>query len=161
MQNEKTTIVELTPHDVSTDGYLKLQSNDQPVILRFLPDNDFRGTLIAVEWNLQDNVKHRITVEDEDFPFVQVGERSEIRCPLSYFLSQDLPTTALLRIKFEFATFRAEPNWYGYLYLRKPYGDMEADSDAAYKIPRPVSSVHHEDCPCTDCACSGDCTHKT
>lgn len=169
-EREVSVAVELTPCDVSTQGYLNIREWDEKVVLRFLPHECFRGKLIAVEWNIQDNVKHRLTPEDEDFHlFEQVGERPEIRCPMSFFRDLKLPQTVLLRIKFEFDTFRAEPNWFGFLYFKNTYGDMEADSDAAYKIPRPKSGGccpcdcdccpeesdcedYCEECPCADCA---------
>lgn len=159
-QYEKTAIVNLTTSSVSTDGYLNVREWGQPMLLRFLPHPDFRGKLISVEWNTQDNVKHRITEEDEEFAlFTQIGERPEINCPSSFFDDKGLPSTALVRIRFEFNTFRAERVWYGYLYLRKTYGDMQADTDAAYKIPRPKVASNY-DCLCKTCACVTDCTHK-
>lgn len=153
--NEVMAVVELTPCDVSTEGYLNIREWDEDITFRFLPHESFRGRLKAVEWNTQDNVKHRTTIDDEDFPFEQVGERPEIRCPSSYFKALKLPQTVILRIKFEFETFRAEPNWYAFLYFKNTYGDMQADSDAAYKIP---SKKHGCDCDCDcDCDCKKDC----
>lgn len=156
-QNENTVIVNLTPHSITTDGYLYIREEEQPAILRFLPNPRFRGRLKSVEWNVQDNVKHTITEEDEDFKwFSQVGSRPEIQCSTEFFDNLDIPNGTTLRIRFEFETFRAEPVWYGFLYIVKAYGDMQADTDAAYKIPRPQSSTTSSS-SCENSSCNCDC----
>ena len=152
IENERSVIVNLTPQETTTQGFLRVKEWSEPVTFRFLPNPDFRGKLYSVEWNLQDNVKHTITAEAEDFSlFEQVGERPEIRIPSSFFDKLKLPPTALLRIRFQFDTFRAESVWYGFLYLKKTYGDMETGTDAAYKIPKPKTDS--QGC-CCSCCCS-------
>lgn len=132
---ERTTIVEMTPCESTTNGFLKIKEWGQPMLLKFQPDTDFRGTLKSVEWNVQDNVKHTISEDDPDFKFFnQVGERPEITVSSDWIESLGLEDTVLLRLRFEFETFRMEPVWYAYLYLKKAYGDIQADSDPAYKV---------------------------
>lgn len=151
IENERTVIVNLTPQETTTQGFLRIKEWNEPVVFRFLPNPDFRGKLYSVEWNLQDNVKHTITAEDEEFSlFQQVGERPEIRIPSSFFDNLELPSTALLRIRFQFDTFRAESVWYGFLYLKRTYGDMEEDTDAAYKIPK-LKTAKDDNCSCCSC----------
>lgn len=131
----KTVMVPMTPKEITTDGYLKIKEWDQPVIFRFCPDTDFRGTLKSVEWNVEDNVKHRIRNGDKEFDyFSQVGERPEIEVSSDWIDSLGLEGTTLLRIRFEFDTFRMEPVWYAFLYIKRAYGDIQSDSTAAYKV---------------------------
>lgn len=132
--NERSTVVNLIPYPTTTQGFMIVHEYKQPVIFRFLPNPNFRGKLVSVEWNIQDNVKHTITSDDEVFSlFEQVGERPEIRVSSSFFDTLDLPATANLRIKFHFDTFRAESSWYGFLYIKRTYGDMEEESKVPYK----------------------------
>lgn len=153
---EKTVIVNMTPNEQTSDGFLKIKEWGQPMLFRFLADPDFRGTLKSVEWNLPDNIKHTITTEDEDFSlFHQVGERPEINVSSSWIESLDLKPTALLRLRFEFETFRQEPVWYAHLYIKEPYGDKEA----AYLLDKKSSSECSCSCggTCEECSCcSGD-----
>lgn len=139
----KTTIVKMTPNEITTEGYLKLKEEGQPMELRFLADPDFRGRLTSVTWNLPDNVKHELTAaETENFTelFKQVGERPEIDVSTDWIDSLELPNSALLQLRFEFETFRMEPVWYAYLYIKTPFGDAQTDSDVPYKVPKPTSS---------------------
>lgn len=131
----RTTIVNMTPKEVATDGFLKVKEWDQPVTFRFLPDPDFRGKLKSVTWNTQNGIEHLLTEEDEAFAlFQQVGERPEITVSSDWIESLGLKDTVLLRIRFEFETFRMEPVWYAYLFLKQPYGDSQENAEVAYKI---------------------------
>lgn len=157
---ERTNIVNMIPEETTTSGFLKIKEWDQPIMFRFLPREDFRGKLKSIEWNCQDNVKHRITAEDEEFKlFRQIGERPEVKVPSSFFESLDLPETAFIRIRMEFDTFRMEPVWYAYLVLKNAYGDRQKDSDAAYKIPRKGSGLGCEDCCDCEEGCCEDCSY--
>lgn len=131
----KTATVLMTPKETTTTGYLKIKEWEQPMVFKFLPDADFRGSLKSVEWNVEDNVKHIIKSGDKEFDFFkQVGERPEIEVSSDWIDSLGLAGTKLLRIRFEFDTFRMEPVWYAFLYLKRAYGDIQKDSDAAYKV---------------------------
>lgn len=139
----KTTIVHMTPYEITTSGYLKVTEWGENIIFKFQPDPDFRGKLSAIEWNVNDNVKHRISSEDDEFSlFRQVGERPEIEIDSSWLKTLDIPisVSSVLRIKMEFETFRHEPHWYAFLNLVVAQGDMVHDSKAAYKIPKPTVS---------------------
>jgi hypothetical protein len=149
----KTMFVKMTPQEETSNGGMLIKEWGQPMDLHFLQVDDFRGTLISVEWNGPDNVKHTITPADEDFAlFQQVGERPEIVVPSSWFESLGLSGTFVLRLRFQFQTFRQEPVWYAYLYFKNAYGDQ----DPAYKVPS--STVHSGcsgcgtgSCPCQNC----------
>lgn len=134
--------IKAVPTEESPQGYMKIKEYGQNINMHFMMADDFRGTLKAVTWNLPDNVQHRITVEDEDWQlFKQVGERPEIVVPSTWFESMKLPKTAQLRIKFEFDTFRYNPVWYAYLYMKQAYGDQ----DPPYKAPKPVETTDESD----------------
>jgi hypothetical protein len=149
----KTMFVKMTPQEETSNGGMLIKEWGQPMDLHFLQVDDFRGTLISVEWNGPDNVKHTITPADEDFAlFQQVGERPEIVVPSSWFESLGLSGTFVLRLRFQFQTFRQEPVWYAYLYFKNACGDP----DPAYKVPS--STVHSGcsgcgtgSCPCQNC----------
>jgi hypothetical protein len=127
----KTFIIPTTTAEGSSGGLLQIKEWGQSIDFSFTQEKDFRGTLIAVEWNGPDNVKHRLTAEDEAFAlFSQVGERPEIRVPSSWFASLGLSGTFVMRLKFEFQTFRQEPSWYAHLYFKDAYGDQ----NAPYKV---------------------------
>lgn len=118
----------------SPQGYMKVKEYGQNINMHFMMSDDFRGKLNAVTWNLPDNVQHKITAEqpEEWQRFKQVGERPEIVVDSSWFATMKLPKTARLRIKFEFDTFRYNPVWYAYLYLKQAYGDQKPP----YKVPK-------------------------
>ncbi len=122
------------PTEESPQGYMKVKEYGQNINMHFMMSEDFRGKLSAVTWNLPDNVKHKITAEqpEEWQRFKQVGERPEIVVDSSWFDTMKLPKTARLRIKFEFDTFRYNPVWYAFLYLKQAYGDQ----NPPYKVPR-------------------------
>lgn len=126
--------IKTVPTEESTQGYMKVKEYGQNINMHFMMADDFRGKLSAVTWNLPDNVKHRITAEqpEEWQRFKQVGERPEIVVDSTWFDSMKLPKTARLRIKFEFDTFRYNPVWYAFLYLKQAYGDQ----NPPYKIPK-------------------------
>lgn len=158
----KTTIVKMTPQETTTEGYLKIKEWGQPMLFKFQQDPDFRGKLSSVEWNTDNGEKHRLTAEDEDFAlFSQVGERPEVEVPSSWFEGLGLGEAVLLRLRFEFETFRMEPVWYGYLYLKTQYGDMDLNSKAAYKLGVGASGVSKPDCCYKDtdkcCGCCDEC----
>lgn len=130
--------IKAVPTEESPQGYMKIKEYGQNINMHFMMADDFRGTLKAVTWNLPDNVQHKITVEDEDWQlFKQVGERPEIIVDSSWFDTMKLPKTAQLRIKFEFDTFRFNPVWYAYLYMKQAYGDQ----DPPYKAPKTVETI--------------------
>lgn len=126
--------IKTVPTEESPQGYMKVKEYGQNINMHFMMSDDFRGKLSAVTWNLPDNVKHKITAEqpEEWQRFKQVGERPEIVVDSTWFDSMKLPKTARLRIKFEFDTFRYNPVWYAFLYLKQAYGDQHPP----YKIPR-------------------------
>ena len=126
--------IKTVPTEESPQGYMKVKECGQNINMHFMMSDDFRGKLSAVTWNLPDNVKHKITAEqpEEWQRFKQVGERPEIVVDSTWFDSMKLPKTARLRIKFEFDTFRYNPVWYAFLYLKQAYGDQ----NPPYKIPR-------------------------
>lgn len=133
----KTTIVNMTSQEITTEGYLKLKEQGEPMLLRFLPDPNFRGKLLSVTWTLPDNVQTTLTRENTanfDELFTQVGERPEIVVSTDWIDSLQLAYPALFSLKFEFETFRLEPVWYAYLYIKSPYGDAQADAKAAYLV---------------------------
>lgn len=125
--------IKAVPTEESTQGYMKIKEWGQNINLHFMMADDFRGRLSAVTWNLPNNVKHKITADMEEWRlFTQVGERPEIVVPSTWFDSMKLPKTAQLRIKFEFETFRYNPVWYAYLYIKQAYGDQ----NPPYKVPK-------------------------
>ena len=126
--------IKTVPTEESPQGYMKVKEYGQTINMHFMMADDFRGKLSAVTWNLPDNVKHKITAEqpEEWQRFKQVGERPEIVVDSTWFDSMKLPKTARLRIKFEFDTFRYNPVWYAFLYLKQAYGDQ----NPPYKVPR-------------------------
>lgn len=127
-----------TPDEMTTNGFMKIKEWGQEINLRFLMDPEFRGKLTAVVWNTPDNKKKRITADDEEWSyFSQVGERPEIDVPSTWLDTLGLSGTVQLRIKFEFDTFRHDPSWYAYLYIKEPYGDL----NPPYKAPKPQTST--------------------
>lgn len=126
--------IKTVPTEESPQGYMKVKEYGQNINMHFMMADDFRGKLSAVIWNLPDNVKHTITAEqpEEWQRFKQVGERPEIVVDSAWFDSMKLPKTARLRIKFEFDTFRYNPVWYAFLYLKQAYGDQHPP----YKVPK-------------------------
>ena len=131
--------VKTVPEELTTNGCMKIKEINQDIILHFYMDPDFRGKLKSISWNTQDNDKTgTITSEDTEqwSLFSQVGERPEIDVPSTWIGTLGLSGTVLLRIKFEFDTFRFNPTWYGYLYLKKPYGDL----NPPYKVPKEEES---------------------
>lgn len=126
--------IKTVPTEESPQGYMKVKEYGQNINMHFMMSDDFRGKLSAVTWNLPDNVQHRITAEqsEEWQRFKQVGERPEIVVDSTWFDSMKLPKTARLRIKFEFDTFRYNPVWYAFLYLKQAYGDQHPP----YKVPK-------------------------
>lgn len=157
----RTNIVNMTPNEISTDGYLKVKEINQPMIFRFVADENFRGTLSEVAWNLDDDVIHTITPEDEDFSeFVQVGERPQVCVNSSWLFKLGIKAGSLVRIKFSFDTFRMEPYWYAYLYITSVYGDGAESSDAAYLVDTGKQDGACAACPkCDTCrACKRRCS---
>lgn len=134
----KTSIIKMTPQAITTEGYMVLKESTAEVNLRFQADPAFRGTLTRVVWNMEDGVEHAINATDAEFAnFAQVGERPEIDVPSTWLDSLNLPSVARLCIRFEFDTFRHEPVWYAYLYIKGVYGENNPDVDVPYKI-KPV-----------------------
>ena len=127
--------IKAVPTEESTQGYMKVKEYGQNINMHFMMAEDFRGKLKAVTWNLPNNVKHRISAEDDPEQwklFRQVGERPEIVVDSSWFDTMKLPKTAQLRIRFDFDTFRYNSSWYAFLYLKQAYGDQKPP----YKIPK-------------------------
>lgn len=131
----KTSIIKMTPQPITTEGYMVLNESTAEVNLRFQADPAFRGTLTKVIWNMEDGVEHAINATDAEFAnFAQVGERPEIDVSSSWLATLDLPDVTRLRIRFEFDTFRHEPIWYAYLYIKGVYGENNPDADVPYRI---------------------------
>lgn len=137
--------IRTNPNEFTTCGFMKIKEWGHDIDLRFLMPKDFRGKLIKVTWNIEDNEKHVITEEDESWElFQQVGERPEVVVPSTWLDSLGLSGTVRLRVMFTFDTFRQNPDWYAYLYLKTVNGDP----DAAYLAGSSVS---------TSGGCSGNC----
>lgn len=120
------------PDELTTNGFMKIKEWNQDITLRFLMDPDFRGKLVSVTWNTPNNEETVITSQDESWSyFQQVGERPEIDVLSSWLDTLGLKGTVQLRVKFEFDTFRQNPSWYAYLYIKEPYGDL----NPPYKVP--------------------------
>lgn len=115
------------PVEFTTCGFMKIKEWGHDIDLRFLMPRDFRGRLTKVTWNTEDNEKHIIDVDSESWKlFQQVGERPEITVPSTWLDSLGLGGTVRLRIMFSFDTFRQNPDWYAYLYLKTINGDVNA-----------------------------------
>lgn len=115
------------PAEFTTCGFMKIKEWGHDIDLRFLMPKDFRGRLTKVTWNTEDNEKHIIDVDSESWKlFQQVGERPEIIVPSTWLDSLGLEGTVRLRIMFSFDTFRQNPDWYAYLYLKTINGDVNA-----------------------------------
>ena len=82
--------------------------------------------------------------------FTQVGERPEIDVPVTWLKTLGLSGTLRLRIKFEFDTFRQNPAWYAYLYIKESYGDLEPPY-AVLSTGSNSSSSKGGSCCNTDC----------
>lgn len=109
---------------------------------------DFRGRLKKITWNVEDNVKHEITEENEEWLlFSQVGERPEIVVNSTWLDTLELSGTVRLRVMFSFDTFRQNPDWYAYLYLKT----INGDNNAAYLSGSTAnkSGKCEDDCCCT------------
>lgn len=115
------------PAEFTTCGFMKIKEWGHDIDLRFLMPKNFRGRLTKVTWNVEDNEKHVIDKDSESWElFQQVGERPEIVVPSTWLDSLELEGTVRLRIMFSFDTFRQNPDWYAYLYLKTVNGDADA-----------------------------------
>lgn len=115
------------PNEFTTCGFMKIKEWGHDIDLRFLMPHDFRGKLEKITWNVEDNEQHVITPDDEDWVlFQQVGERPEIVVPSTWLDTLDLSGTVRFRIMFSFDTFRQNPDWYAYIYLKTINGDTNA-----------------------------------
>lgn len=128
--------IKAVPDELTTVGCMRIKEIGQEIDLRFLMDPDFRGKLISVTWNVQNSDdKTVITADDTEqwAYFKQVGSRPEIVVNSTWIGTLGLTKkVTVLRIKFEFDTFRFNPVWYAYLYLKQPYGDL----NPPYKVPK-------------------------
>lgn len=143
------------PNEFTTDGYMRIKEWGHDIDLRFLMPKDFRGRLVKVTWNIEDNEKYVITSEDETWSsFEQVGERPEVIVHSSWLDSLGLSGTVRMRIMFSFDTFRQNPDWYAYLYLKT----INGDSNAPYLL-NSTAKPGGKSCDCGDCCCDC-CEHK-
>lgn len=149
--------VHAVPDELTTAGFMKVKEANQDIILRFLMAPDFRGKLVSVSWNLFNDDKVTTIEGDNESDaeqwsyFNQVGERPEIDVPSTWLKTLGLSGTIRLRIKFEFDTFRQNPDWYAYLYIKDSYGDLEPP----YAVPNDSSSIgssNGSSCCNNDCA---------
>ena len=128
--------VKAVPDELTTVGCMKIKELGQEIDLRFLMDPDFRGKLISVTWNVQNSDEKTVITADnaEQWAyFKQVGSRPEIVVNSTWIGTLGLTKkVTVLRIKFEFDTFRFNPVWYAYLYLKEPYGDL----NPPYAVPK-------------------------
>lgn len=146
--------IRTNPNEFTTLGFMKIKEWGHDIDLRFLMPKDFRGRLTKVTWNVEDNEKHVITSEDESWElFQQVGERPEIIVPSAWLDSLELSGTVRMRIMFSFDTFRQNPDWYAYLYLKTVNGDPNAAYLAGSTV-RPSGGPGGGCCPD---GCDGDC----
>lgn len=146
--------VRTNPNEFTTCGFMKIKEWGHDIDLRFLMPKDFRGRLTKVTWNVEDNEKHIITEEDEYWSlFQQVGERPEIIVPSTWLDKLELSGTVRLRIMFSFDTFRQNPDWYAYLYLKT----INGDPNAAYLAGSTVKPGCRPGGECCTDVCAGDC----
>ncbi len=128
--------IKAVPDELTTVGCMKIKELGQEIDLRFLMDPDFRGKLISVTWNVQNSDEKTVITADnaEQWAyFRQVGSRPEIVVNSTWIGTLGLTKkVTVLRIKFEFDTFRFNPVWYAYLYLKEPYGDL----NPPYAVPK-------------------------
>ena len=68
--------------------------------------------------------------------------------PSTWLDSLGLEGTVRLRIMFSFDTFRQNPDWYAYLYLKTVNGD----ADAPYLLGSSKKGGSDDGC-CDDCCC--------
>lgn len=151
--------IKTNPNEFTTLGFMKIKEWGHDIDLRFLMPKDFRGKLVKITWNVEDNDKHIITSEDEDWTlFQQVGERPEIVVPSTWLDSLELEGTVRLRIMFSFDTFRQNPDWYAYLYLKTVNGDLDAPYLAgSTKKGGGCGKKKCCNCQCDTCDCCDDC----
>lgn len=140
--------IRTNPNEFTTCGFMKIKEWGHDIDLRFLMPQDFRGRLKKITWNVEDNVKHEITEENEEWSlFSQVGERPEIVVNSTWLDTLELSGTVRLRVMFSFDTFRQNPDWYAYLYLKT----INGDTNAAYLSGSTAnkSGKCEDDCCCT------------
>lgn len=143
--------IRTNPNEFTTRGFMKIKEWGHHIDLRFLMAKDFRGRLVKVTWNVEDNVKHEITAEDESWSnFVQVGERPEIVVSSTWLDTLELSGTVRLRIMFSFDTFRQNPDWYAYLYLKTINGDANAAYLSNSTVNQGNSDTSGKCCCCCD-----------
>jgi hypothetical protein len=146
------------PAEFTTCGFMKIKEWGHDIDLRFLMPKNFRGRLTKVTWNVEDNEKHVIDKDSESWElFQQVGERPEIVVPSTWLDSLELEGTVRLRIMFSFDTFRQNPDWYAYLYLKT----INGDADAPYLLGSSKKGSGKkccENCQCDSCdGCESCC----
>lgn len=150
--------IHAVPDELTTAGFMRIKEANQDINLRFLMDPDFRGKLSSVSWNLFNDDKITTIEGDNEADaeqwsyFKQVGERPEIDVPSTWIDTLGLTGTIRLRIKFEFETFRQNPSWYAYIYIKQPYGDL----NPPYQVPKTGSSgsdTSDDSCCCDDTDC--------
>lgn len=144
------------PNEFTTCGFMRIKEWGHDIDLRFLMPKDFRGRLTKVTWNVEDNEKHIITSEDESWSlFQQVGERPEVIVSSTWLDTLGLSGTVRMRIMFSFDTFRQNPDWYAYLYLKTINGDPNAAYLAGSTVKpggkRGKGCPEDCDCLCSEC----------
>ena len=146
--------IHAVPDELTTAGFMRIKEASQDINLRFKMAPDFRGKLVSVSWNLFNSDEVTTISKDKESDaeqwsyFTQVGERPEIDVPSTWIDTLKLSGTIRLRIKFEFDTFRQNPSWYAYLYVKDAYGDL----NPPYKVPKDGSSSDGSCCDDSDCA---------
>jgi len=151
---ENTAIVRMTPVAETSGGFMQIKEKYEGVILRFLPDPDFRGKLSSVSWFQEGKLLGQLTKEDPEFSvFEQTGRRPEIRVPGRWFDDKLFTRTGALTIRFTFSTLRQESIWYAHLYIKLP----AQDGEASYLIPKPTKPQAPDYfMPGNDCCCSNN-----
>lgn len=155
--------IRTNPNEFTTCGFMKIKEWGHDIALRFLMPEDFRGRLVKVTWNTEDAEPHIITAEDEDWSlFQQVGKRPEVIVPSTWLDSLGLSGTVRLRVMFSFDTFRQNPDWYAYLYIKTINGDPNAP------YLHGSSKKGSGECPCCDncegcenCCCKDENADET
>ena len=116
-----------TSEEFESRGYMRIKEWGHDTILRFLMPEDFRGKLTKVTWQIDNGDKHVINAGCEEWGlFSQTGERPEITVPSTWLNTLGESGTTKLRIMFSFSTFRQNPDWFAYLYVKTANGDPDA-----------------------------------
>lgn len=150
-----------TSEEFESRGFMRIKEWGHDTILRFLMPREFRGKLIKVTWQVDNGERHVIDSSSESWNlFSQTGERPEITVPSVWLNTLGESGTTKLRLMFSFDTFRQNPDWFAYLYVKTSNGDP----DAPYFIGKGDGSGsgngggHCDNCTCENCdgCCQND-----